>query len=338
MSKARVLQSGLLLIILSSTLYWIVEWLSPTSDRLFSDYSARLNRVLDISIEPPPNQAALPQISWRDFHGEEPELNLSLLDSISLHACGLEQLVFEANSSLGKVASADYQLIWHSQIIQGLSQCVNSQQLKPALKQKLQNILELKRQHLAVYWYNYLSQDKSIQRLWLGNTRLNTSPAAAYRQLSLQLSQLHSIGQRFTHGQSIDASELLGISKQLSSAPTLRALAQELNSASLWLVTISQALQQRQFSCQQNQQDFSILQNILNKVYMPKIQAYLAELDQSLNLLNSPLSSLFNSQGLDRLPSSMLQLQQNFHRANRQHVQQWQAILNSCDDKSSKQG
>ncbi|GGA91517.1 DUF3080 family protein [Agarivorans gilvus] len=335
MSKAKVLHSGLLLLIVSAGLYLLVNWLSPPSERLFSDYSARLNRVLDISIEPPPSQAALPQISWRDFHGEEPNLNLSLLDSMSLHACGLDQLVFEANSSLGKVASADYRLIWHSQIIQGLNHCISSQQLKPALNQKLKNILALKRRHLAVYWNNYLSQDAAIQRLWQGNTRLTESPTATYRKLSEQLQQLLDIGEQFNQAKTIDANQVLALNKQLASAPSLRALAQELSAASRWLVNISQALQQRQFSCQQHRQDFIILQNILNKVYMPRVQAYLAELDQSLNLLNAPLAELFKQQGLQHLPAAMQQIQADFHQANRQHVKQWQRILNSCGDKSS---
>lgn len=335
MTRAKILKSGLLLGVLLGTLYVIIQWLSPTSERLFTDYSARLNRVLDISIEPPQAQAALPTISWRDFHREEPELNLSLLDSISLRNCNLDQLVFEANSSLGKVASADYRLIWHSQITQGLEQCLNKGQLRPSLNAKLQNILQRKSTHLPSYWYNFLSSEDAIQRLWQGNTRLNDSPLPAYRQVAEQLEQLLAIGQRFTQSQSIDAAQLLRITEQLSKAPTLNALAQELNNASQWLNSISRALEDRQYSCRQQAKQFTILQNILNKVYMPRVQTYLAQLDQSITLLTPPITALFNGQDWNKLVIFIKQVQREFHQANRRHVKQWQVILNSCSGTAS---
>jgi hypothetical protein len=330
MSKKQFILYLFLLSCLAAGSYGVLLWLKPPSDRLFLDYSTRLNRVLSISIKAPSHAPTLPPISWRDSLQVEPELTLSLLDSLALKSCGLDQLVFEKSSSLGKHASADYRLVWHTEFIGGLQTCLSDPQLKQELKTSLTHILETKLAAIDVYWHNYLLNEQSLRHLWISQQRLSVNPLSAYRALALNLQELSHIHKQLNVSNTIDKEQLLSLSERLQKGASIVALLQELNATSAWLNQVSAALASRQFSCHESEDKYQILQNILSKVYTLKVQDYLAELDQSTGLV-LPSVSLLMQQSHPLLLEHALAIHVEFKQANRQHVKQWKLILESCN-------
>ncbi|MGY5449382.1 DUF3080 family protein [Agarivorans sp. MS3-6] len=315
---------------LAASIYVVINWSTPRSDKLFNTYVARLNRVLAINITPPSRSDALVNFAWRDYQLAEPAVSLSLIDTMGLRQCGLDQLVFEKNSSLGKHASADRQLLWHNQIILSLQHCLQNQAISPALTHSLNAILSAKTQAIHTYWNNYLVNEPSLRHLWTTPHTLNAHPVGAYRSMAGYLSSLQNIHQQFVNQQALDSAMLLAISQQLAKGPSILALLQELHNATLWLNTVSKALKQRAFSCRNNQQTFAILSNVLHKVYIPSVQEYLAQLDQSSNVLILQLAPLLDGQTVQTLLEQTKHAHHAFQQANKDHVKQWQRILNSC--------
>ncbi|WP_220721375.1 DUF3080 family protein [Agarivorans litoreus] len=329
MSKKQRVVYSLLALGIGAFSYGLIYWQKPLSERLFQDYSARLNRVLSISIKAPNQTESLPQVYWRSYLKKEPELSLSLLDSITLKHCGLDQLVFEKNSSLGKHASADYTLVWHIDLITGLQTCLANNHLEPQLKASLQHILVTKRAAINVYWHNFLVNELSIRHLWSSQQAIGKNPLPSYRALATNLTELSHIHGELVTSHSINKKQLLQLSEKLQKGASILALLQELNATSAWLNKVTMALDARQFSCQESKADYDILRNILTKVYTVKVQDYLAELDQSANaVLNSlsPLMQQSHAELLVRVNSIHLE----FKQANRKHVKQWMQILDSC--------
>ncbi|WP_163134452.1 DUF3080 family protein [Agarivorans sp. Alg241-V36] len=329
MSKKQLTLYLFILSSITAGAYGVLHWLKPPSERLFLDYSTRLNRVLSISIEAPNHTPTLPTISWRDGLQVEPELTLSLLDSLALKSCGLDQLVFEKSSSLGKHASADYRLVWHSEFIGGLQTCLNDLQLKPELRLSLAHILKTKLAAIDVYWHNYLLNEQSLRHLWISLQRLSVNPLSAYRALALNLQELSHIHKQLNVSNTIDKEQLLSLSERLQKGASIVALLQELNATSAWLSQVAAALASRQFSCHESEEKYQILQNILSKVYTVKVQDYLAELDQSAGLVLPSLSPLMQ-QSHPVLLERAHAIHVEFKQANRQHVTQWKLIIESC--------
>ncbi|MDO6762267.1 DUF3080 family protein [Agarivorans sp. 1_MG-2023] len=330
MSRANFFYLLAASVILVACIYSLLNWLAPRSDQLFGDYSARLNRVLNINITAPQTTRTLTPFSWRDYQQPEPLLQLSLLDSVGLKQCGLDQVIFDGNSSLGKHAAADYQLVWHTKIIQGIAACIQGKQLEPKLEDTLTVILNKKIQSVDLYWGNYLVNEQSLRYLWQSDHALRQQPYSAYQSLANNLSYLNKLQQQLIEDQNLDHEGLLALSESFAKGPSIFALLQEMQRSSLWLNEISTALEKLEFNCKNDRKNGIVLKNILHKVYMEKVQGYLAELDQSVRLLLPPLTALYHSQKSSFLLMTTKKIHLDFQESNRQHVKQWQLILDSC--------
>ncbi|WP_432453066.1 DUF3080 family protein [Agarivorans sp. QJM3NY_29] len=171
----------------------------------------------------------------------------------------------------------------------------------------------------------------SLRQLWTRRDRLSQTPSGAYRKLAERIKHLASYQTVLQNGAALDEAALLLQLKQLDQSPSIFSLFSELNRATIWLKSISESLKHAEFRCvSSNQQQYKILDNVLNKVYMAKVQRYLAELDQSASVVNIALAQLYHAPSFTTLISKTQLIQQRFHQANRQHVIQWQEIIASC--------
>ena len=82
----------------------------PQAEDVLYDYSERVHNALELDA-PSDYQHSLPTYPRRrDLRLEQSDLRIGLLDLVSLDRCGLEKLVAERNSALGKVMPASQQL------------------------------------------------------------------------------------------------------------------------------------------------------------------------------------------------------------------------------------
>ena len=139
-----------------------------SGDKLFDNYQQRLARVLntDIAQQPVPAYAALAEP--RDLKQSLPDLRLDLTDTLATRHCGLDTLIGERNSSLGRVYSASKQLSYELRFLNQLQHCLAQSWDDTALLAQLQQVYQHKQNSVHVAFNNMLLTDDTLRKELLG--------------------------------------------------------------------------------------------------------------------------------------------------------------------------
>ncbi|MGO1233905.1 MAG: DUF3080 family protein, partial [Marinobacter sp.] len=135
------------------------------AEPMMSEYLERLGRVLETSpAEVQALPAARPLPRRRERLLEMPELELGMLDFLSLYRCELQYVVGEKNSVMGRVMQPINRLRYEIRFIRAAEDCLPEIRDKE-LRGTLQDAVESKRDSLPRALWNATWGTEEIERL-----------------------------------------------------------------------------------------------------------------------------------------------------------------------------
>jgi hypothetical protein len=297
---------------------------------MWQDYRDRLQRVLSqpLMLQVEPASRALPPSTDASFAAQQPDPTtptLSLLEIEQPRACGLDQRAAERNSQLGKVMTPSVRLQYELRLLSVLPICIDQPALSTALRGKLQLIYQQKTQEIYPTFQYMLAADTTLRSQLQGSSRgigagevSSTDDEQGLRQL-IRLRQLIKQG-HYKQASEFDVNAILG---SLYSSQLLADLQPSLNASLLSLRQLNDQLEQLDTDrlCRA---DATIRDNVLQTIFIEKIQPELAKLDGISSRLEMLLNELYQDHPLlpaiqQRYQDRRLALQQQLQR----HVRFW---------------
>ncbi len=310
----------------------------PYPESQLRDYQARLQRLLpQAQFSESLSKAVLPPLpEVRELTQPIAAATIDLTDMLALDVCDLETLIAERNSSLGKVQTDAGLLHYELRLLDKLGLCLTtpalSKQLDAELIAKLQLIYQQKQQLLPTVFANLLSRDQTLRQQLAGSQR-GVAPDQGGRAETLQaLQQLNKLRQLvlqqdYRAASKIDINQALGT---LHQTQLLADLQHSLRMSQQFFLQLNAALA-RLSNSEFCQADRNIRDNLLQQIFIGRVQNGLARLDGMANELSTALLQLYQQHPLQpaiqqRLLAPQLDLQQQL----RQHVTFWQR-WRQCD-------
>ena len=307
-------------------------------DKLFDKYQQRMARVLEqqASAEPLPAASALP--AERDLKQPLPDLRLDMSDAYATRRCGLDLLVGERNSSLGKVYTASKQLNYELRFLYQLQLCLQQEWQNTTLLTQLQQVYQQKQQSIQIAFHNMLLTDNTLRKELLGNRQTlpltEVSGISETWQALTSLVQLQKMiaEQNWQGAQSIDIEQQL---LQLYKFNVLGRLQFSLRSSKHHLQQLNQMLHPVPpvQLCQKtvDRQQLEILANLFRKYFIAEVQQYTANLQHYQQQLWPLLASLYQNTAVypaleQRFEGTYLQMRSQLA----EHVQWWQNLNSQC--------
>lgn len=311
---------------------------SPANERQLKNYSDRLERVatIEVVVTQPLPVPALP--SARDILHPMPDIRLDMLDAWATRHCGLDALIAERNSSLGRVQSQSLRLHYELRLLNQLEQCVQHADISPELQQQLSSIQQQKIGSIEAAWYNMLHGEQTLRQQLHGKSRLLplASTEALYEtQAALQqLNQLRTaiFSQQWQAASTIDIEAALGV---LHRFDTLAVLQYSQRYLAAWMDNINTPLLMiapEQFCPQQRAtEQLSILSTIFMKFFAETLQPYFTLHQRYHQALWPELAQLYqDSPMLPVLEQRYPQSQQQLQSAILEHIGWWQQLNQDC--------
>lgn len=321
------------------------------AEPMMEEYLERLARVLDApSVSVPsdlPPASTVPRRRERVL--DMPELDLGMLDFLSLYGCELQYVVGERNSVMGRVMQPLNRLRYEVRFIRAAEDCM-AEIDDERLEKTLQDAVESKRASLPVAIWNATWGTEEIERLLTlskgfypvaadGNPvsdlvrdlgQLNQAVSdLSDQQLDVPLDALGGVHQRwqseFRAGQVINSARLL-IATLNAGTETLKA---RLDERPLCL------------NGRPNNQS-EIVRNFFFNVYVGEIQPYMSDVSRARDSLIGALAELADQQAAV-MPDSFqgwyqrhlsadaeASLWWELDQAMMQHTRHWQELLEQC--------
>ncbi|MGM0769489.1 MAG: DUF3080 domain-containing protein [Pseudomonadota bacterium] len=319
------------------------------ADSMMAEYVERVARVLDAE----PELSELPQTQRmplrRDRRLDMPDLDMAILDFLSLYGCQLQYVVGERNSVMGRVMDPLNRLRYELRFIEAAEECLPEIERK-ALRTSVEEAIDSKRESLPVAVWNATWATEEIETLFTLSkgyfpVAVQGNPVS---DLSLDLDRLNNTLDALLAGQLEQSLDYVGEIHQRWQAE--HRAGQLLNSASLLIARLDDAtaiIRTRlgdQPLCidgkPNNQSD--IVRNMFFSVYIERIQPYMSDVRRGREALIRPLSDMAQAQ-LDVMPDSFRgwaerhlsqqgdrSLWQELDRAMKEHTESWQRLLGQC--------
>lgn len=300
------------------------------------DYQLRLNRVLALNA-PAPTPITSPAFPAKSALQQPlPELRIDLLDAFATRSCGLDMLIAERNSSMGKVFTASKRLHYELRFLASLENCLQQRWQEP-LQSQLVAIYQQKQQSIGIALDNMLQTDDTLRKRWLAANRGVTAGSATGFTESLgALQQLLDLKQAISRqdwysASQIDPEQALAI---LYRSAFFSELQFSLRYANSWFAAVNPELFNIDPAslCPRGQtEQLSILSKVFRKYFIGEVQAYLAELSRYQQQSWPLLLALYQDSAMlpvltERYATQAEQLQQQLL----QHVAWYQQLNQLC--------
>jgi len=256
----------------------------PPGKAELQDYQQRLNRVLALDTAKVNLVSAAPLPTKNSLAASLPDLRMDLLDAFATRQCGLDQLIAERNSSMGKVLSASKRLHYEVKVLNVMERCLTKTWDAP-LQGQLVAFYSEKQQSIATAWRNMLLTDDTLRRRWhSSDTMLAPNDTNGFNESLSALKQLLNLQQAITAqdwatASTIDPEQALATLYQYD---FLSRLQFSLRYTSSWFDAVNPALlsiEPASLCARSNQtEQLTILNTVFRKFFIGEIQAYLAEL------------------------------------------------------------
>tara|TARA_R110002126_G_scaffold15185_6_gene62490 strand:- start:1154 stop:2152 length:999 start_codon:yes stop_codon:yes gene_type:complete len=309
----------------------------PDSKATLTDYQQRLSRVLEldsVKVQTEP-VATLPRLS--ELKQPLPDIRLDLRDAWASRECGLDQLIGERNSSLGRVFQPSTQLNYELRLLAQLDNCLQ-QQLSPALQQQISIWLNKKQQSVALALTNMLLADDTLRQQWHSTSHgLAAGDNSGFVTSSGALNNLVSLAEQIKKQQWQQAAKV-DIEQSLATLYQSDFLAQlqtSLRFSAAWFNQVNpQLLAIAPDSLCPNgrsTEQLKILTTVFRKFFIGQLQAHLAELNRYHNDIWPLLQQLYQHTSLypalqQRYQQPAVQLQQQLML----QVKWWQQLNQEC--------
>lgn len=309
-----------------------------SGDKALKDYQQRLARVLDTTSTNTPLPAAAALAEPRDIKQPLPDLRLDLTDAYATRHCGLDTLIGERNSSLGRVYSASKQLSYELRFLNQLQHCLKQSWDNTVLLSQLQQVYQQKQQSVHIAFSNMLLTDNTLRKQLLGvRDSLALTDVAGLSETWQALTELNLLQQHIAE-QNWQAASTLDIEHQLQQLHrynfigrlqySLRQSGHQLAQLNLML---TQAPPQTLCQPRADKQQLEILGNIFNKYFIAQVQQYTVNLERYQQQLWPLLENLYQHTPLDAaLQQRFVGNYQHMRTELSQHVSWWQNLNRQC--------
>ncbi|HLW04488.1 MAG TPA: DUF3080 family protein [Azoarcus sp.] len=320
-------------------------------ESMLETYVERAARVLDETAELTPVMA-VPQLPRkRDRVRELPDLDLGMLDFLSLYGCELQHVISERNSILGRVMHPVNQLHYELRFVRSAQICleeIDSERRARAIAEAI----EIKRAALPDVIWNAVWSSSEIEAFLTrskGPLRIDVDRDLA-SVLAADLYALESVAERIRHGEvpDLEVTALDGIYQRWQSRPLAGQVIRSAVLIAARLDDVSRLieprLKDRPVCARPDHQPRAALnmQGMFMTVYIGHVQPYLAAVQRVRNELMPTLQSLAAMGAETRTPAMTEYAHMMFHgevegsvwwnfdRAVARHTELWQKLLEQC--------
>lgn len=316
---------------------------------MMDEYVERLARVLE---EPAEFSAViagsqLPRRRYRRL--EMPELDINMLDFLSLYGCELQHVVGERNSVMGRVMQPLNQMRYELRFITAAREClpeISDETLRTAVKEAIDS--KIGSLPVAVWNASWGGEEiESLVTLAKGPIPIDLDPSRV-AQLSADLAQLNSALAAILAGEYQYPTAGIGVILQRWQSEHL--VGQLIVSAHLAIARLDDAIQLLQSRIQgrplcfrkQPGSQAKLVQGVLFNVYGREIQPYLAQIRRVRDALIPSMAVLAERQvsvmPVQFLPwysrtltlEGRLSIWTELDKAMARHTESWQRLMAQC--------
>ncbi|MDF3127135.1 DUF3080 family protein [Rheinheimera sp. 1928-s] len=317
---------------------FVLSGCSDPAQSLMDDYAKRLGRTLALEIQDPAPLDLQPLPSITETRAEIVESRITMVELVATRACGLDLLLGERNSSLGKVMSPSQRLKYELELLKQVQPCLTNPDIAPDLQQKLSGLALEKTAQIDKHWQNFLQQDETLRQQLHPSRSLSEPNSVAgvvetMQALHLLLALQKSIVQQnWQQASSINPEQAL---EALYKANTLSQLQQSLRFSQHWLQSLNQQLEQLDLKAQcpvgKSSNKADILNTILLQYFIAKVQLYFAQIDGAYQQLYPLLQQLYQGTALVRPIQQRLEVPNTALKAElKRHVIWWKEVQQHC--------
>ena len=316
----------------------IASGCSDPAQSLMHDYTSRLSRTLALEIQDPAPLDLQPLPSITATRADITERSITLVELVATRACGLDVLLGERNSSLGKVMTPSQRLKYELAFLKQVQPCLTDPDIAPDLQQKLAAIAADKAAQIDKHWQNFLQQDETLRQQL--HPYRNLSEPNSVAGVAETMQALHSllalqksiVQQNWQQASSINPEQAL---EALYKANTLSQLQQSIRFSQNWLQSLNQQLEQLDLKAQclvgKSSDKAEILNTILLQYFIGKVQLYLAQVDGTYQQLYPLLQQLYQGTTLVQPIQQRLEVPHTELKAElKRHVIWWKAVQQQC--------
>jgi len=339
-------------LILVCVLLTVFNCSPPSTQEIISGYSQRIQNVVGNENQKPYTSSLKSYPRRRHIKLHYTDKRISFLDFFKLNQCGLQELIANRNSALGKQMLNSQQLLYEHKLSLALTTCINQHKDLPNPNEdfvnKLHEIKDGKANDLSVAYWNGVFASKEMENHFsfsMGPLDINQD-----LQPSLQLNALkylNNLNSKLGTSPTITSEEMEVHYQILSNRPYGGELLQSMDILSFYLNEIANSLNKATRSnkfCSQSisRQKADILNNIFNKFYVGKIQPYLARVHKESHNWLTILDELVNQHPVKAKkflsyyeyqldPKEKTSTFERLNYANTRHVNAWQRFFEKCD-------
>lgn len=317
---------------------FVLSGCSDPAQSLMDDYAKRLGRTLALELQDPAPLDLQPLPSITTTRADIAETSITLVELVATRACGLDVLLGERNSSLGKVMPPSQRLKYELAFLKQVQPCLTHPDIAPDLQQKLTAIASDKTRQIDKHWQNFLQQDETLRQQLHPYRSLSEPNSVAGVAETMQA--LHSlltlqksiVEQNWQQASSINPEQAL---EALYKANTLSQLQQSLRFSQNWLQSLNQQLDRVDLTAQcpagKHSDKAEILNTILLQYFIGKVQVYLAQVDGTYQQLYPLLQQLYQGTALEQPISQRFEVPNTELKAElKRHVIWWKAVQQQC--------
>jgi hypothetical protein len=315
---------------------------------MMDEYVERVARVLELDPEfsDIPPASSLPR--RRDRQLPMPELDMGMLDFLSLYGCELQYVVGEKNSVMGKVMQPLNQLRYELRFIEAGERCL-PEVSRDSVRESLEEAIASKKDTLPVVIWNATWGLEEVESLFtLAKGDYPVAPEGnPVSDLAIDADRLNELVAKLLDGDLSPSLDSVGSVHQRWQAE--HRAGQLVNSARLLIARLNDAskLLERRIKGQplclngkpNNQSE--IVQSMFFSVYIEKVQPYMSEVSQARDQLIEPLGRLAAMQH-STMPAEFREwyryhltdgdhsLWGQLDQAMAEHTRLWQTLLEQC--------
>jgi len=329
-------------IVISSICAWLIACGAVSADAVYRDYVERLARTLDVEMPAVELESIKAFPARRQLKLIEPEMKMGLLDFLKLQDCNLQQLIAQRNSSLGKVMPDSQRLIYEHKLMQSLQSCLQLDRQEPEYIVWMQKLLASKQaMRQIIFWNTVIASPEMAQFFSPSAPYFKVSDIEQRQDIQRALSQLLSWQSNLGGDRNLNADSLEQAYLSIAAEQYGGQLIQSAVLAKVWVdsgtLLIHSALEKRPL-CPQGRAtpQSTIMQNILNKFFVAKIQPHLARIQGELQALSQQFAIVEIQNGQEAYRQyyqrylSKQGLPKQYAQSIKQHVQAWQRLLKQC--------
>ncbi len=320
-------------------------------DKVFADYQKRMQRLLDEPAVEPEMPIIPRQPGVSDVRQNIPEGNISLLESMRLNQCRAGQLIAQRNSSLGRVQSVQARVLYEIEMIPALTECLQNPDIaESSLGEALALNLQEKISNLPLWIDRFWSSEPAIRDTFRPGRSVRDINANSNIQESL--AALNYFASFFAeiadnpHTISLDRNEWQRHMEALGNGRAIPELLRTQQHVAGWLVAVTEQLATgaQALGCKDDNsnrlappQNAEYMQNVLNAVWIQKLQPALARWDNEYRQVNETLQRITPQVQSAEWHAYLIELFGNdsyiaqTRQLAREHAEEWQAFLSACE-------